>query len=288
MTAQSLNYEAPHSLAELWPLLVTNLEGTGFLAGGTDLLVKYKRKQLVLTRLIDLKKIDALKGIRLDQNKNLHIGALTTLTELSTSQLILKHAPLLAAAARKMASVQVRNRATIGGNLGNAAPSADLAPPLMVLDAVVKVESNTGSRELSIKNLFTGPGQTALKLGEVMGEVIVPASEPGAKVIYLKQGLRRAMDIAMACAAVKLNLSGDLCQEAAIAIGAVAPTPIRVEAAEEWLRGRKIDAPSIARAADLAKLAATPISDVRATADYRSDLVAALVSKAIQACVAQA
>jgi len=116
----------------------------------------------------------------------------------------------------------------------------------------------------------------------------VPASEPGTKVIYLKQGLRQALDIAMVCAAVKLTLSGDLCQEAAIALGAVAPTPIRVEAAEDWLRGRRIDTQSIAKAADLARLAANPISDVRATADYRSELVAALVAKGIQQCVMQA
>ncbi|WP_206809234.1 FAD binding domain-containing protein [Paradesulfitobacterium ferrireducens] len=283
----TLKYETPHSLAELWPLLVSDRELTGFLAGGTDLIVKYKRKQLNLTRFIDLKNIESLKGIWLDENKNLHIGSLTTLTELHTHPLIQKHAPLLAAAARKMASVQIRNRATIGGNLCNAAPSADLAPPLLVLDAVVKLESDQGARELSIKSLFTGPGQTALKIGEVMTEVMVPVSEPSDKVTYLKQGLRQAMDIAMAGVAVKLNMSGNLCQEAAIALGAVAPTPIRVKAAEEWLRGQRINEQSIAKAAELAKIAANPISDVRTTADYRSELVSALVTKAIQECMTQ-
>lgn len=284
----SLKYEAPHSLTELWSLLENDLEGNGFLAGGTDLLVKFKRKQLDFIRLIDLKNIEGLKGIWLDESQRLHIGALTTLTELSTHPIVLKHSPVLATTARKMASVQVRNRATIGGNLCNAAPSADLAPPLLVLDAVVKVVSSADTRELALQSFFTGPGQNILQLGEVMVEVIVPASEPGTQVIYLKQGLRQVLDIAMACAAVKLTLSGDLCQEAAIALGAVAPTPIRVEAAEEWLRGRRIDTQSITKASDLARLAANPISDIRATANYRSELVAALVTKGIQQCVTQA
>ncbi len=284
MSQQPFQYEAPQSLAELWSTLDLGQDGTRFLAGGTDLLVKYKRKQLSVTRLVDIKNIPDLQGVWLDAALGLRIGALTTLTDLAAHPLVNEHVPVLAAAASKMASAQVRNRATVGGNLCNAAPSADLAPPLLVLQARIKTLSAAGERELPLRHFFAGPGLSTLRPGELVSEVILPLPEGNTRAVYLKQGLRQAMDIAMVGVAVKLKLSGSLCEEAAIALGAVSPVPLRAESAEQYLKGRKLDAQSIAEGADLAAKEASPISDVRASALYRSQLVAALLKQGLQQC----
>ena len=284
MSRHSFAYERPRSLSELWSVLGQNSQGTRFLAGGTDILVKYKRQAVSFNRLIDLKGIPGLRGIDWDESGRLRIGALTTLNELKKNPLLTKYIPVLAAAAGKMAAVQVRNRATIGGNLCNAAPSADLAPPLLALDAAVHLETEHGHREVALTDFFTGPGQTILAPGEILAWVMVPPLGLGMRVVYLKQGLRQAMDIAVAGVAVKLEISNGTCTGAAIALGAVAPVPMRAYAAEKLLHGQPVNTNSISRAAELAGQEAAPISDVRAEADYRRQLVAALVHKGLRQC----
>lgn len=285
--SQSFTYADPRSLKELWTLLADDYGDTRFLAGGTDLLVKYKRKVITFARLVNLKGIPELREVFRDADGSMRIGALTTLSELSKNPLVSEHAPVLAAAARKMASAQVRNRATVGGNLCNAAPSADLAPPLLVLDAMVEIIFENGQRQVPLADFFSGPGLTILKPGEILSQVVVPPSKPGVKAVYLKQGLRAAMDIAVVGVATKLEMLNRSCTDVAIALGAVAPVPMRAVTAEKWLRDNKLDEESIARAAELAGQAAQPISDVRAEAGYRRELVAALVAKGLRQCALQ-
>jgi carbon-monoxide dehydrogenase medium subunit len=254
------------------------------LAGGTNL-IPYIREESVRPNLvIDLSKIEALRYIK-EEKGFIRIGALTTISDLLDSKVIKNRVPLLGRAASQFAGPVVRNRATVGGNLVDASPAADAAVPLLALKAQVKLRNIKGQRTVSLEDFFTGYRQTVLKPGEILSEVSFPIPERGAKYAYHKMGRRNAMAISVVSVAVLLNMKGKMCHEGAIALGAVAPTPIRAKEAESLLRDKKVD-PDLARiCAEAAAKCANPIDDLRASAEYRRNMCAFWVRETISQSV---
>jgi carbon-monoxide dehydrogenase medium subunit len=250
------------------------------LAGGTDLLLKLREGTLQPESVVSLRQITELRGIREDKDA-LRIGATTTLREIIRSPLLRRQHPCLVHAASLIGSVQVRSLATIGGNLCNAAPSADMAPPLLALDAEALLVSAKGERQLPLQDFFRGPGEHALQVGELLTEIILPS--PEGETIYLKHSQRAFMDIAMVGVALRLHTNGKTVAAARVALGAVAPTPLRATTAEQELEGQTPSEDSFARAAALAAEACNPIDDVRAPAWYRRRIVEVLTRRGLTA-----
>jgi CO/xanthine dehydrogenase FAD-binding subunit len=197
------------------------------------------------------------------------------------SPLVREHCPVLANALRTMACPQVRNRATITGNLCSAVPSADSAPGLLVLEGMLKLVSQKGERVVPITDFFTGPRKTILADDELLTEIHIPSLPPKYKGIYLKLSPRKSMDLAVVGVAAFVVRDGDVCKDVRIALGAVAPTPLRARKAESALIGKKLTDDSIIEAARAASTECRPIDDHRASAEYRCDMVYVLTRRAL-------
>lgn len=280
------------TVEETCALLAVSDNGTRVFAGGTDLFTKMKHRRLVPRRLINIKRIPELDGIRHDAAEGLRIGALATAQAIEASAAVARRFPSLKHAAGVLGTTQIRNLATIGGNLANASPSAELAPPLIVLGASVECASRNGKRRIPVEELFVGPGKTVLRQDELLTEIVIPDSPEGAQAFYKKHSLRR-MDVAMASAAVLVVLDGDVCSEVKIALGAVGPTPFRARKAEQLLRGQRLtgEAPDSRLLDEVSRTAADesfPIDDFRAYATYRRKLVTLLVGKGLERVTALA
>jgi len=279
------NYLAPVTLDEALSLLARYKGKAKVIAGGTDFIPKLKRREIgAPERVIDLKAIPGLDNIKYDVS-GLSLGALVTIGAVETSAIIREKFGVLAQAARSMASPQVRNRGTIAGNICNAVPSADSAPPLLTIGAKLKLVSQEGERVVGIEDFFTGPGQTALANDEILQEIQIPHPPPNSQGIYLKLTPRRAMDLAIVGVAVVIIPQDGICKDIRIALGAVAPTPIRARRAEVVLKGQKLDDNLIEKAARTAAGEARPIDDHRASAEYRRDMVEVLVRRAIKQAI---
>jgi CO/xanthine dehydrogenase FAD-binding subunit len=252
------------------------------LAGGTDLIPQVRRREIAAPRLfVDLKGIPGLDTITYDSKKGLTLGALATITSVERSPLVREHCPVLANALRTMACPQVRNRATITGNLCSAVPSADSAPGLLVLEGMLKLVSQKGERVVPITDFFTGPRKTILADDELLTEIHIPSLPPKYKGIYLKLSPRKSMDLAVVGVAAFVVRDGDVCKDVRIALGAVAPTPLRARKAESALIGKKLTDDSIIEAARAASTECRPIDDHRASAEYRCDMVYVLTRRAL-------
>ena len=179
-----------------------------------------------------------------------------------------------------MASEQIRSFATLGGNLSNGSPSADLAPPLIALGGTVVLVSQVGKRRLSVEEFFLGPSQTALQTGELLQEIYLPP--PTGTTCYLKHSPRAFMDIAVVGVALRLLLKGGICREARVVLGAVAPVPLRVPASEEVLVGKELNESHLKQAAKIAASTSTPIDDVRGSAWYRRRMVEVLTRRGLE------
>jgi carbon-monoxide dehydrogenase medium subunit len=260
-----------------------------FLAGGTDLLIKMKDELTNPAALIDLKGIPGLSFIEPAEDKSLRIGTLTTISQLVRDRQIAEMYPALAEAASVIGSVQIRNKGTIGGNLCNGSPSSDLAPPLIAFSANARIIGPQGERTLRLENFYLGPGRTAIGASEVLREVFLPPPPKGAGACYLKFCRRGGMDLATVSVACLLCLGPDQrCISARIVMGAVAPTPRRARQAEQLLRGKTVDQALNLKAAELASREASPITDIRATADYRREIIRVLVNRALILSLARA
>jgi aerobic carbon-monoxide dehydrogenase medium subunit len=282
---QAFDHHTPETLLEALSLL-ERLDGRArLIAGGTDLLLKMQAGAVTPPVLINIKRLPELKGIAFDENEGLRLGALTTVRELARAGAIRSHYPVIGQAAGLMASEQVRSLATLGGNLCNAAPSADLAPPLIALDATAEVVGPAGTRTLPLAEFFLGPGQTVLQTGELLQAIRLPP--PRGRAVYLRHTPRAAMDIAVVAAAVRLSFEGDLCREVRLVLGAVAPIPLRVRQAEAELTGRPLTPDSIEGAAAVAAAGCAPIDDIRASAAYRRRIVAVLVRRGLLSLMAE-
>jgi carbon-monoxide dehydrogenase medium subunit len=276
---QPFEYFAPASLDEACRLLAGYDGAARAVAGGTDLLLKLKAGRLSPPAVVNIKRLPELR--QRSVNSHLTLGALTTLEEIRRSPLLRARAPALVTAADTMASTQIRNLATLGGNLCNAAPSADLAPILLALGAVAHIAGPNGRRAVPLDDFFTGPGQTVLAPGELLVAVQLPLA--GWRACYLKLAPRACMDIAVVGVGLALDVAGGRCRSARVALGAVAPTPIRAPEAEAELLAGPLTLQRVERAARLAAEAARPIDDVRGSAGYRRRMVAVLVRRGLLA-----
>ncbi len=280
---EPFDYFEPQSLPEACNLLAERGEGARLLAGGTDLLVRMKRGELNPSTLINMKRIQGLNGIEGNAEKALSIGALTPISAMVQSSLIQSEFSVLVQAAGLLGSPSIRNLATLGGNIGRASPASDMAPPLMVLTVNVLVEGPGGKRELPLESIFEGPGKTTLKLGEAMTSFRVPKMPDHSGSAYLKLGRREGMDLALVGVAVflKLDEKGEP-TEARVALASVAPIPIRARKAEEELLSGAMTGERIRKAALAAVSDSSPLSDMRASASYRKEMIRVLTCRAIE------
>ncbi len=281
-------YFAPQSVDEAVSLLQERGDGVKLLAGGTDLLVQMKEAGLHPPALVSLHAIDALRGIAGDGG--LRIGAGTEMAEVAAHDVVRDSYTALAEGAGIVGSVQTRNMATIGGNIANAAPSADTAPPLAVFDAEAEITGPKGSRRILVAELFDGPGSTTLARDEVLVALHLPAQPARTGSVYQRHTPRKIMDIAAVGVAVKLSLAdnGEVIDSAAICLGAVGPTIIRANEAEQALTGQPPSDELFERAAALAQAAASPISDVRGSAEFRRYLVGVMTRRCLEIALERA
>jgi len=277
-------YHAPTSLPEALDLLA-KYDGKGaVLAGGTDLLVSMKKREVLPEHLISLKGIAELKGIH-DEKEGLKIGALVTLGEIEHSKMIQDKFRVLWDAAQVMASRQIRNLGTIGGNLCSAAPSADTAPPLIVLDASVEIISPNGKRKVLVENFFKGPGESDLRPSEILTQIMIPNPLKKSSGAYFKLMRRAAMDLAQVGIAACLSFDSGkrTCTRARIALGAVGLTPIRALKAEQILLDKELNETVGKEAGKIAAQEANPRSSLRASKEYRREMVEVLTKRAVMA-----
>ena len=274
------DYYEPKSLEEAIEILSKYGSDAKILAGGTDLLILIKMGVLKPRCIVNIKKISDLYGIR-EQGDQLIIGALTKLRTLEKSKVIKENFTALYEAVKSMASVQIRNMATIGGNLCNASPAADTAPPLMVFNASLKVVGLNGEKIIPITSFFKGPKRTILKHDEILTEIILscPGNRTGSAFIKIA---RTAMDLAKVNVAVKLVIGEDnVIEDVAVALGSVAPTPIRAFSVEEYLRGKIFSEEIALEASKLVVKDISPITDARSTVEYRRHISKVITYEAL-------
>jgi len=274
-------YFRPTSLKETFHLLTSYSGSAKILAGGTDLLIQQAQDSSPEIVAISLRDIEDLRQIKKTANGDILIGAMTRHAEVAQSALVNQCLPALAKASHWVGSPSIRNLATIGGNICNASPSADTAPPLLAYDAKAIIVSSSDEKAINIEDFFTGPSVNILKTGEVLkGFMLTP--EPGWIASYEKLGVRKAMEIAIVnvCVATAIDKNRN-CSGIRIALGAVAPTPIRAKKAEAILQDKRLTSELIEKCAEAAVKETRPISDIRASADYRKEMVRFLVRKMI-------
>ena len=280
---EPLAFYQPTSLPEAVRIMQEQGPGGHFLAGGTDLVIAIKEKGLAPRYVVDLKRLPALAGIQEHPDGALTVGALTTLREVETSAVLRRKYPFVAQSAAEVGSIQIRHRATIGGNLANATPSADMAPALLALDTTVTMVGEAGERVMPLEAFFVGPGKTVMQRHEVLTALTIPAHPPSTQGAYLKFSPREAMDLAYVSVAVALVLEDQehRCRLARIALGAVAPTPMRARQAEALLDRHIVTADLAARVGAAAAQACHPIDDVRASAAYRRAMVRVMTQRGV-------
>lgn len=274
------DYYSPVSMTEAINLLEQHAN-SGLIAGGTDLVPKMRARLKSPATLVDL------KGLGLDhivpQGPTIIIGACVTHSQIIHSTLVNHQFPMLAEACRQVGSPPIRNLGTLGGNLANASPAADTAPPLLVLDAkLVLLGKNNSERVVPLEEFFIAPGRTILKPGEILREIIVPNPGDEMRTCFIKMGQRNAMAIAVISVAVCLSVTeGGSIGHARIALGSVAPTPVRAFRTEEFLTGQQADEGTIERAAEIVKNDISPITDLRASREFRLEMSKVLVKRAL-------
>lgn len=274
-------YHRPASLDEVLGLLASS-DDAACIAGGTDLLVPGSPPPPIL---VSLRSVPELTGIASSDTAGTRIGAATTITDVARHPGLAADYPVLVAAARRIGSEQIRNVATVGGNLCRAAPCADLAPPLFVLEAHAEIVGAGGTREVPIEEFFTGPGATCLAPGEVLAAVRLEPPRPGAVGRFLKKG-RVRMDLSIASVALLLEAEDGRCRRIRLAAGSVAPTPLRLQPVEALLEGAELTDEVLGAAAALAAETVKPITDVRSTESYRRRIVGVYVKRGITQALA--
>jgi carbon-monoxide dehydrogenase medium subunit len=282
----SFDYHEPTSVREAVELGARFGPHGRFLAGGTDLLIQMRRGQIAPRHLISLHRVPGLDAIETDGAVTL--GALVTHRRLERAPELAGPLQALSEAARVVGGHQIRNVATVGGNIVNASPAADLVPVLLTLDAEVTCLGPGGERSLPLESFASAPGVTTLRPDELLTRVRFSLPAAPSATAFLKAGRRRAMEISLVCVAARVTLdaSRERCLGARIALGAVAPTTLRARAAERRLQGQVLTGATLREAAAAAAGESRPISDVRASARYRALLVATLVERALSRCLA--
>ncbi|MEM4428108.1 MAG: xanthine dehydrogenase family protein subunit M, partial [Zestosphaera sp.] len=261
--------------------LLSRKEDVKVLAGGTDLVVDLKIGRYKPKTIVDISGIKSLRYI-VDEGDKVRIGALTRMQDIVESPVIREKLPVLAEAASMLGSWQIRNMATVGGNLCNASPAADSAPPLLVHEAKIKLTSIEGTREIPITEFFTGPRKTVMYKTELLHEIVVPYDADFARSYsYVKVGRRNSFTLSVVAIAAVLKIRNKRIEDVRIALNAVAPTPVRARSVESFLKGKEVRSDVIEGASELVLNDISPISDVRASAEYRKHISRVLVKDAL-------
>jgi carbon-monoxide dehydrogenase medium subunit len=274
-------FHTPDTLAEALILLETHGESARPMAGGTALVNFLKQGLLTTDHLVSLERVPGLSDIRLESD-GIHIGALARHRDVEVSPIVRQHAPLLAEVYRRVATVRIRNMATVGGGLAHADPAQDPPLGLMVLDARVRLVSSNGERTLPVREMFTDYYETVIQPAELLTEVIVPLQSPAARAIYVKFLPRTEDDYATVAVAALAELEGGACRQVRVALGAAGPTPIEATAAELMLIGQQPGADLIRRAAEAVAEQVDPLSDFRGPADYKRDMAVVFTRRALE------
>ena len=274
-------FHTPDTLAEALVLLETHGESARPMAGGTALVNFLKQGLLTTDHLVSLERVPGLSDIRLESD-GIHIGALARHRDVEVSPIVHQHAPLLAEVYGRVATVRIRNMATVGGGLAHADPAQDPPLGLMVLDARVRLVSSNAERTLPVRELFTDYYETVIQPAELLTEVIVPLQSPAARAIYMKFLPRTEDDYATVAVAALAELEGGACRRVRVALGAAGPTPIEATAAEQMLAGQQPGPDLIRRAADAVAEQVDPLSDFRGPADYKRDMAVVFTRRALE------
>ena len=273
--------QQPKGLREALELLAKPGDPVSPLAGGTNLIPDLRNGREAKRRFMSIARLDELRYVR-SVKRTIEIGGGATVNDLLRADDIAKHAPALHASAKAFAGHMVRSAATVAGNICYGSPSADLLPPLLILDAEATIESAGKSRKLPVGQLNVGYKKTALATGELLTGIVWAKPAKGTRQHFYKIGMRKGDAISVANAAVSLKLDGQTSSHVRIALGSVAATVIRASEAEAFLEGREIDEAAIEKAADLAAAAAKPIDDLRASKDYRLHVTHVLVKRLLR------
>jgi len=274
-------YVSPKTIEEVLKLLQQEKSKACIVAGCSNVLPYIKDKKLPAKLLLDISGIEELNYIK-ESEGEIYIGAGTTISDLINSKIIREECNILYQAAEQFADPTIRNSATIGGNLADASPAADVAPPLLVLDAVLEVESMDGKREISLKNFFVGPRKTVLHNDEMITSIKIKDDSINKNGCFIKLGLRQAMAISLATVALILEVEKDKVADVRIAMGSIAPTPLRLIKVEGFLKNKKINDELIEEAVKRVREEVKPIGDVRASAEYRRYISGILFKRAFK------
>lgn len=280
------DYLEPTTIEEALSLLSKNNRKAKVIAGGTDVMLQARNKAIKVDYLVDITNIPGLDHITSKDGQGLKIGALSTIRDLELSAELQKKYPIISQAAGQLGSVAIRNVATLGGNLCNALPSAEMAQVMVALSAQAKIIGPEGTRKLPLEDFFKGVGKTALKSNELMLEIEVPKLQSNSSGIYIKHAPRGSVDLAIVNITVLMTLEPktNICRDVSIVLGAVAPTPLKARQAENVLKGKTIDEKLIDKAAQAASDEAHPRTDsIRGSAEYKKEMVKVLVARAIRA-----
>ena len=279
-----MDYFEPKTVSEALSLLAKFGDQAKIIAGGTDVMVDIKYREEPGC-LVNIKRIPGLNAIE-ENGAGLRIGPLVTIREMETSPLVRERLPLLWEASHQFASLQIRNTATIGGNICRASPSGETLTPLLVLEAKAKLAFSDGEKTEAFDSLFQGPGQTRLGAAGLLANIEVPYPAKNSCAVYLKHAVRGAMDIAIVGVAVLVtpDVANAQLQDVRIGLGAVAPTPIRAAKTEALVRGKSPNAALVQEAGRMAVSESSPISDQRSSAEYRRWIVEALTRRGLEQC----
>jgi carbon-monoxide dehydrogenase medium subunit len=286
ITMREIEFLSPRTLREAVKMLARVNGEAKCLAGGTDLIDQLRSGRRSASVILDVKGIPELTTLRFMPRSGLRVGAAVPCAQVAEDPRVQRYYPIIVQACQLIGSVQIQNRASVGGNICNAAPSADTVPAFLALDATAVAASPRGRREVPLDQFFVGPGKTVLASDELLVEIKLPTPPPHSAGSYLRFIPREEMDIAVVGVGsfVVLESSGGLCKEARIALAAVAPTPVRAREAEAFLQGRPLTPEALAQAGELAARSAKPISDIRGTAEYRIELVKVLTQRTLELC----
>jgi carbon-monoxide dehydrogenase medium subunit len=281
MKLQKFKYYEPQQLGEAFSLLDLYRDNAAILAGGTDLVPLMKKRAVQPKCIINIKRIRDLEFIK--GGEALEIGPLTNIGAIEKSAILQERCPLLCNVAGRIAYVQVRNIGTIGGNICNASPAADFAPALMVLDAAVEIASINGKKSVSIKDFFVGPGKTILGKNEMVTSLHLPVFSVGSVYAFKKVTSRTSKGLAVASVAITSSIDNNtgIVRAASIAVGSMGPTPLRCTKTEKVLFGEKVNQRILDSASEEIAKETKPISDIRGTKQYRTQLIKSITREAL-------
>lgn len=277
----AFNYEAPSTLADALKIMKAHGDKARPICGGTDLLIQMRAGVRQPDFIVDIKRIKEMRELKFNARTGLRLGAVVSCIDVAENAEMQRHYPGLTEAAHLIGSLQIQNRASVGGNLCNGSPAADTAPALIALRARGRIVGPRSEREVPVEEFVVSPGRTILKPGELLVQLLIPAPAPHSSDAYLRFIPRNEMDIAVVGVGASVTLNGDTIKAARIGLGAVAATPLFADKASESLIGKKLDEHALATAARLASEQASPIDDMRGTAEYRIHVTGVLTRRAL-------